>query len=283
MKKMLKHIRSKVKRHPRLSKYLFPLYVNFLHLRWKIRNLITLHRPISFSAANINIKLYCNGQISENVYAGFEENERDFVSSYLRPGMCLIDVGANIGLYTVTASALVGKTGAVHAFEPSASTFKLLLRNIELNSCGNVILNKLALSDLNETMVLRADPLNPSYDGHRFVQKRSAVGTILETDEIIECTTLDAYASKLEIIDFMKVDVEGAELMVFKGSTKILERTDAPMIMFECNVNGDEVANFLSHYGYNFFLWDADNKILRPSSFKEAIGGNIFAKKANRF
>ena len=279
MKNILKLIRSKVKQHPRLRKYLFPLYVNFLHLRWKIRNIVTLNRPISFNAANINIKLYCDGQIPEYVYIGFEENERDFISSYLKPGMCVIDVGANVGLYTVTASALVGKTGVVHAFEPSTSTYKLLLHNLELNSCGNVISNKLALSDLNETMVLRDDPLNPSFDGHRFIQKRSDVGTILETDEIIECITLDSYASKLRKIDFIKVDVERAELMVFKGSTKILERTDAPMIMFECDENGNEVANFLIKYGYNFFLWDIDNKILRPSSFKEAIGGNIFAKK----
>jgi FkbM family methyltransferase len=279
---VLQYLRRKIRRNPHLRERLLPLWIQLHHLHWQLRNVITRRRPISFNAGDYVIKLHCDGQIPEALYFGFEAIERDFVATYLRSNMCVVDVGANVGLYTVMASVLVGPSGVVHAFEPSAMTHQLLIRNLELNGCQNVIPNKLALSNSNERMVLRADPLDPSYDAHRFVETINSVDQLLDTDEVVKCLTLDEYALNIENIDFMKIDVEGAELMVLKGAAATLAKVDEMTLMLECSTNEDEVAEFLIGYGYNFFVWDVSNRVLKPSSFEEAIrigNGNVFARR----
>jgi len=279
---VFQYLRRKIRQNPHLRERLLPLWIQLHHLHWQLRNVITRRRPISFNAGDYVIKLHCDGQIPEALYFGFEAVERDFVAAYLRPGMCIVDVGANVGLYTVMASVLVGPSGVVHAFEPSAMTHQLLLRNLELNGCKNVIPNKLALSNSNERMVLRADPLDPSYDAHRFVEPINSVDQLLDMDEVVKCLTLDEYALNIENIDFMKIDVEGAELMVLKGAAATLAKVDEMTLMLECSTNEDEVAELLIGYGYSFFVWDVSNRVLKPSSFEEAIkigNGNVFARR----
>jgi FkbM family methyltransferase len=277
---MIEKIRSKIRQHPILHKCLLPSWIALHHLKWQVRNIITNHRPVSFQVANITLKLHCDGQIAEALYLGFESIERDFVASYVKPGMCVIDIGANIGLYTIMASALVGQSGIVHAFEPSSSTYQLLKRNIELNSCRNVTTNRLALSNSKESMVLKADPCHPSYDAHRYVERKNNVGSIFKTDEEVRCLTLDEYALNLEKIDFLKIDVEGAELMVLQGATAVLSLHN-PTLMFECNRNRD-VLQLLRKYDYNFYKWDVDSKTLLPLTIQEALfAHNIFAAAAH--
>src|SRR6266511_1867895 len=136
---MMGSLRQLVRSNPRLHAKLLPWWQGLQHLRWQVRNLVTFGRPIACPAGNSVIELYPKGQIAEVLWlSDFELTERNFVTAYLRPGMQVLNVGANVGLYSILASALVGEEGRVHAFEPSEATYGLLLQNIALNRCRNI-------------------------------------------------------------------------------------------------------------------------------------------------
>ncbi len=101
-----------------------------------------------FHAETLKINIPKSGSGSLIYYQGFSEIETaTFVSSFLRPGMTFIDVGAHIGEYTLLAAKLVGDAGQVHAFEPQPSLFPLLQDGIQLNEFSHVTANQLALCD----------------------------------------------------------------------------------------------------------------------------------------
>jgi hypothetical protein len=93
-------------------------------------NPVAYHLP-----RNIEIKLYPQGEIAEFLFydRNFERIELELVTAYLKPGMQVIDVDANIGLYSILSHKFVAPYGRVLAFEPSSETHRLLLNNIALN------------------------------------------------------------------------------------------------------------------------------------------------------
>jgi len=230
----------------------------------------------------LSIALYPEGQIPEFLWlADFELADRNFVAAYLRPGMQVFNVGANVGLYSVLASVLVGEKGRVHAFEPSTESYGRLLRNLELNDCRNVAAVRLALSDIRRELVLRADPLYPSYDGHRFVESISSAGNLLSSDEIVQASTLDCYLAQLGCldVDFMIIDVEGAELGVLEGGIETLTRAN-PTLLLECSKHQEAIEDLLMKLGYRFWTWDMIKRTLKPADFREAIKkGNVVVRR----
>ena len=82
----------------------------------------------------------------------FEQKNIDYFNELLRPDMTVIDIGANIGLYTLLSSVKVGKNGAVHSFEPSPNAFNKLYLNLNLNKMSNVIVNKMGVSDQTDKL-----------------------------------------------------------------------------------------------------------------------------------
>src|SRR5262249_20876384 len=96
----------------------------------------------------VKMRLYADSELCRLIYCcNFEETERAFLNRFLRPGDIFIDVGANIGLYTLIAAARVGPSGRVVALEPTTTTFARLMDNVQLNKFSNVNCVNLALSD----------------------------------------------------------------------------------------------------------------------------------------
>ena len=94
------------------------------------------------------MRLYGDSELSHLIYCRhFEATERAFLNSFLRPGDVFVDVGANIGLFTLIAAAHVLPTGKVIAFEPTELTYMRLGENIRLNNFSDVDCRKIALSD----------------------------------------------------------------------------------------------------------------------------------------
>jgi hypothetical protein len=88
----------------------------------------------------IKIKLYFDSVLCRFIYCdNFEWRERQFLNDFLRSGDIFVDIGANIGLFTLIASLRVGHNGKVYSFEPCLNTFRRLVRNVELNRMNNVI------------------------------------------------------------------------------------------------------------------------------------------------
>jgi FkbM family methyltransferase len=167
------------------------------------------------------------GQIADNVGRGaFEKCERDFATREIKAGMCVLNIGANAGLYTIIASKLVGPDGMVHAFEPSLQNCTLLKKNIALNNCRNVVAKNLALWNSQWRLSLNRDPLHPDFDGHFFVRRLPEMpvdspGPI----EIVSCTTLDDYwrdacSGAIRPVDFIISMLKGLNCRFLRGRDK---------------------------------------------------------------
>jgi FkbM family methyltransferase len=154
------------------------------------------------------------------------EDEISFVRLLTQPGMKVVDIGANYGVYTLAMAKRVGLTGRVWAFEPASSTASFLMRSIELNGLTNVNLVKAALS--NHTGTARLS-----------LQQNSELNSLNTTavngaSETIEVTTLDGYAQQhgWRDIEFIKLDAEGEEANIILGGQRTLSEL-SPLIMYE--------------------------------------------------
>lgn len=159
---------------------------------------------------------------SGDLYFGipFEPEEVALLRRLIRPGDVVVDVGANIGFYSLLFSRLVGEGGRVHAFEPSRDNWDLLLKNIRLNSLTNVISNRAALSDRagkSTLYVNKESGLNSLGKTHR--------GEVSHVEEV-PCTTLDDYlaSEKISKVNLLKIDVEGYDGHVLRGARELLDR-----------------------------------------------------------
>ena len=161
----------------------------------------------------------------------FETSEVAFVSRFLKPGMTVLDIGAHHGLYTLLASRRVGRTGKVIAFEPSPRERKALRLHLKINSCSNVTVQSQALSDENSQGTLHV------------VEAWAAGCNSLRPPDVpaktspvkVEVERLDDWLAnhQIEQVDFIKLDVEGAELAVLLGAANLLERRPRPVIIAE--------------------------------------------------
>ncbi len=157
----------------------------------------------------------------------------------------VIDVGANNGWYTFLASLTVGVNGQVYAFEPELRNFKILLSVCRLNALRNVILLKLALSDKDGTEKLY---LSTSPTMHSLSLQRS--GETIDI-RVVRLDTL-LHLGLIGSVDLIKIDVEGAELKVLRGSEKVLSQFE-PILSIDVNhYTGEfsEVAAFLERIDY---------------------------------
>jgi len=148
----------------------------------------------------------------------------------VKPGWSAIDVGAIIGYFTLLLANRVGPQGKVIAFEPLAENFRILQENIELNSHPNVVAENFALMSRTERIELRsATPGAITWVASVRVDQNSAVES-----QSVEAISLDEYVQKKGIakVDFLKIDVEGAEATVLDGATNVMNR-DKPIMLIE--------------------------------------------------
>jgi FkbM family methyltransferase len=166
-----------------------------------------------------------------------ERAERIFYLEYLREGMTVFDVGANVGELTLLFSRFVGAGGSIHAFEPSGAGFERLAAVCGAASLRNVRLNRLALAEEEGSVRLHvydddylswtSRALRPLEDYGINVKPRAV--------EEVPATTVDLYceSSGVEEIDLLKIDVEGAELQVLIGARRTLSEQRVRCVTFE--------------------------------------------------
>jgi FkbM family methyltransferase len=214
--------------------------------------------------------------------------EHEVMKRVVRVGDVAYDIGANAGVFTVWLSSLVGKRGRVFSFEPNPAHHRSLEQTIEL--LANTELIRIGLSDVDgsfEFFVPEDDTMASLRDwtigeGGQVSKTTCRVGTI---DGLVA-------AEAIPKADFIKCDIEGGELDCFKGGQSALNAEDAPIILFEANINsskgyGNEISSgmdFLASLGaprYAFFLV-ADDAILEPISLVTFRHGNILAVPFSR-
>ncbi len=204
---------------------------------------------------------YVSGQIA---FGKYEEPELQFVAGNVNPGDTVLDIGANIGFYTLWLAQFVGPSGHVEAYEPVPATCELLARSIEENTprwnkearsiheTNRVSYNECALGPEAGQTRMACDPTHPA-QAHLY-----DTSTPGETLGWVDVYTLDHESEFLGKVSFIKIDVEGAEPQVFKGGETLLAR-DHPIILSELypaqlqsvsGVSAKEYIAQLAFYGY---------------------------------
>ena len=209
------------------------------------------------------LNLYLGNDLSRQIYiAGcIDPNEFAFLDRILQPGMTVLDVGANEGVYTVFAAKRLGSDGTVWAFEPSQREVSRLRCNLDLNNL-NARIFPLALADQSGQA-----QMNVAGYGHEGLNTLGEFVHQIEVGgkEVVQMNRLDDVLTEnaLSRLDVIKIDVEGAELRVLQGATATLSRY-RPLVLFEASDNTllqqgasrEELLDFLRRQDYILYLFD---------------------------
>ncbi len=178
----------------------------------------------------LSINLYKDSVLSRLIFEGFEKDEIEFMTKVLREGDTLIDIGANIGLFSLIGSKIVGNSGRVISFEPSPITYARITENIKLNNFENIDARNIGLSDKQGKLTL-----NISENGFD-AWNSFAGGNDDKFQKVVEVdvSTLDEELKNTDKnnISFIKIDVEGWEKFVLEGGKEILQNY-TPTVMIE--------------------------------------------------
>lgn len=168
-----------------------------------------------------------NDSLRLSINREFEPHETKLFLEQLRAGDVVLDIGANIGYYTLLAARKVGTDGCVYAFEPDPTNFSLLKQNVELNGYGNVVLVNKAVGETSEDLKLYLSDVNAG--DHRTYA--SEVGRPAIT---IPCTSIDDYfRGQDRKADFIKMDIQGSECRALRGMQETLERCEQVKLTVE--------------------------------------------------
>lgn len=175
-------------------------------------------------------------------YGDREKAETDLMRKVVREGDTVIDIGANIGWYTTLFASCVGESGVVLAIEPIPSTFDVLRQNLKLNhNEANVKLFHGVCSDsIGELEVHYFPTLHPGLASSRPIGDQPSVTFV------VPATTVDnlIQLNQLDHITMMKIDVEGAELSVLKGSLNALRNGLVESLLIEANDERSEAFSY---------------------------------------
>jgi FkbM family methyltransferase len=159
------------------------------------------------------------------LYKNFtDKSERDFIRCSVGPGMTIIDIGANIGEYSLFLAALVGSTGRVIAVEPEPENFGRLRRALSHLACVELI-HAAASSRRGKLHLFLSEKLNVDHHTYDDGEGRSCLQ--------VEAIALDDYVQIGTRVDFIKIDVQGAELAALKGAERILRENYHIKVLFE--------------------------------------------------
>ena len=217
--------------------------------------------PDSTSASAV---LYCNGRP--------DYHEMGFVLDYLKPGDRFVDIGANVGVYTLLAASVVGERGTVDAYEPGAKAALRLRENIELNGLRQVNVKQAAISEHDGGVSFSTD--------QDTTNKILLNGLAASTAATVPSCRLDTLYPNGGIA-LVKMDIEGAEPLALRGSTGLLAKNDPMVWLLELNgalhnygFTEQGLADWLDGHGYDVGLYDADRRVLQ-------IGGQPWNTRDN--
>ena len=203
----------------------------------------------------IKMELHIGDWIQENIYFldKYEEAELIYLKSSLKKGNVFIDIGANIGVYSLFSSSILGQDGRVISFEPFSKNYNLFKKNISLNNYQNIQAEKIAISDMSNDIEIYYDEEETNLGMASSYATNSY--TISET---VKATTLDDYINDKNIssLDFIKIDIEGGEFKAVQGMIKTL-KSFYPKLLVEIlddTKDKESLVKLLDDIGYKKFF-----------------------------
>lgn len=217
-----------------------------------------------FKVTNLNYKIYgikfnldMDKAVDKRLYLnGFEKEIIEYYSKLLKKGDVVLDVGANIGIYSLIAGKKIGAKGKVYGFEPADIAFEKFQYHIDLNGLKNIVPIKSGVSNYtgkSEFNICEDDAFNSLGDKplKEIISKKT-----------IDIVSIDDFVlhNNINKVDIIKVDTEGAEFLVFEGAKKTLQK-DKPSLFFEYNPEAIEgfdndsinLINLLRAFGYSLY------------------------------
>jgi FkbM family methyltransferase len=211
-----------------------------------------------------------------------DKGERHLYKSFIKPGMVVVDIGANIGIYTSFFAKLVGQSGEVHAFEPEPANFHLLNRS--LSPYKNVYLNQSAVADRTGNIFLYiSSSLNVDHRTYDCGEDREKIS--------IQSIALDDYFPKGKCIDFIKMDIQGFEYQALIGMERVLRESGQAKIVLEyfpvgletAGSNGYKLKAFLIDHGFSLYSILKNGELVSLNKREPSTGAlgytNIFAMR----
>ena len=188
---------------------------------------------------------------SLKLYGEYSELETDFLHRIIEPGWAVVDAGANIGVLTLAFAEMVGSEGKVHAFEPQPENYQLLERNTA--HMANIEAHDVALGDHEGCII--APPLSTLQ--HRNYGRVELGGDFGDTVRLTKLDTIlmtEDSADNRDIVDLIKIDVEGMEVEVLKGAIEII-KLNRPILYVENDRSerSRELLELLQSWGYECF------------------------------
>lgn len=213
----------------------------------------------------------------------YEPQTRKFILQHLRPGSVFVDIGANVGVFTVAAARRVGPAGRVIAVEASPTVFSYLAENTRANRVGNVRAECCALTDAD----------GGSADFYEAPSSHFGMGSLARqfgsAARRVPTRTLDSLLAGTgdDRVDLIKIDVEGFESAVFRGARRLLTGPRPPKIVFEfCDWaerrafgrTGD-AQRVLLEYGYRLWRLESWMNGGRPTNLVQERGSEMFVAR----
>jgi FkbM family methyltransferase len=275
-----------------IRKFLSPLSIARVRhsIGFPLRNGVLRHKPINAIVAGHRLKLVPEGAIAADLWASgdYEPAELALICRLLQSDSVFLDVGANVGIFSLVASR-VSPEARILAFEPTGKTFDRLSRNIALNGAKNVTPLRFALGNFSGQATLNLNAKGK--DGLNTLGKPSHPDSEPTGTETVPITTLDEFirSSQVGRVDVMKVDAEGAELFIFQGGKNLLQRPDAPVILYEAFITSTkgfdyhpvEIFWLLDQWGFSAFTLDSETGKLATPPASWPYGSMIVAVKAS--
>jgi FkbM family methyltransferase len=184
-------------------------------------------KPVDIEALGAQMRLYPEGNVCEKrvlfTPQYFDAQERELLASRIREGFCFIDIGANIGAYSLFVAARAGRGARILAVEPQPDVFARLTYNIAQNPFGTVKAIACALADKPGELTLFLDPANKGESSVRILRSSSASSVRVPATTLLALMESEGY----ERLDAIKLDVEGAEDLILEPFLR-----DAPQTLW---------------------------------------------------
>jgi len=223
---------------------------------------------LRFYPSSVSRVLWVDAHRGQTTYP----HDERFFRAYLQPGDVVIDVGANVGFFSLLSAALVGPTGRVYAIEAHPQISRYLRGNVKANKFKNVLMHNCALGEKTGTVCLSDQRKD---DRNMVVRDKPGLEVPLKK--------LDDLKINDQHINLLKIDVEGYEKFVLEGAAKLLSRVQC--IYFEsCDVFSNEFGytspqlfQLISDHGFTIYRWQ--NEMLFPllPNHNSAVCENMIA------
>ncbi len=230
-------------------------------LKWQLMKR-TLQKPLVVDFHGKKLNCYPDSTSSSSViyFNGLPDYwEMKFIQAYLRPGDNFLDVGANVGVYTILAASCIGEGGSVDAFEPVDATARRIEEQVALNGLGNVEVHRLAVG--NQNQVIDFGYADNSATMHMQREGESDADALH-----VQGIRLDDFKPGKQYA-MGKMDIEGAEPLALQGALNHLSHANPPVWLLELagysqfyGMDSDEVIRFLKSNGFECGIYLPDTR-----------------------